>query len=104
MPQLSRPLGELGLGQAAPRHMHTRQPAPHPTRICKASSSHTPLLAAARHVQGQGAELALGQAGDLGGAQYTWLGQAQTHPLVRNVDAAQAGPGKAAAPPAPAQP
>lgn len=65
VPQLSRQLGELGLQQAAPphTHIHTRQPAPHPTRTCKASSSHNPLPAAARHFQGQGAELARGQAG-----------------------------------------
>lgn len=44
-------------------------------------------------LQGSGAELA-GASGGLGGAQHTWLGQARTHPLVRNVDAARAGLGK----------
>ena len=44
-------------------------------------------------LQGSGAELA-GASRGLGGAQHTWLGQARTHPLVRNVDAARAGLGK----------
>lgn len=69
----------LRLLQAAP---HPPQPAPHPSGTCKASSSHAPFQAAARCLPYKAGvlSLALKQAGDLGGARNTWLGQAQTLP------------------------
>lgn len=76
---------------------------PPPPQVC-ARQAHTPVQAGSLQGQGHGAELPLGQAGAWAGPRTHSLAKPRRTQLVRNVDPAWAGPGKAATPVAPARP
>ena len=90
---MPRPLWGLGLQQAVP------QATPHPTRICKASSSHTLIPAAARHVPYKAIVLSRPRAGGgLGRAQHTWPGQARAYPACEECGCRPGRPGESCHP------
>lgn len=73
------PTAQAIVGTGAPAGSPAPQAAPHPTRTCKASSSHTrSWLRPGKFLTWPGAELARWPPGR---GPYTWPGPAQTHPV-----------------------